>query len=182
MESLDHMSSSSGARIIPVQQHTSACVADTDLCSVRAFSTPMHLVQEVCSLGKSRKKCGNEGEKKKREVRKLHSCRREVSRVKQRKLHARPVCLSSLLCTHAHSRNKRRGKSLPPAAGGATEQPTGGVGDLGEGLEGGIERDEEWKSVKVGRGKEAVGQLFGLPLCCKEQKSVLFSLLALLLI
>lgn len=41
---------------------------------------------------------------------------------------------------HRTAEIKRGGKSLPPAAGGAAEQPTSGVGDLGEGLEGGIER------------------------------------------
>jgi len=29
--------------------------------------------------------------------------------------------------THTYPRNKRKGKSLPQAAGGATEQPVGGV-------------------------------------------------------
>ncbi len=92
-------------------------------------------------MGKSTRKCGNEREEK-REVRELHSSRGEVSRVKQRKLHACRVCLSSLLCTHSHRSKKRGGRSLPLAAGGAIEQPTSGVGDLGGRLGGGVERNK----------------------------------------
>lgn len=48
---------------------------------------------------------------------------------------------------HTHGRNKRGGRSLPPAAGGATEQPRSGVGNPGGGLGG-----------EVDRGKQGVGE------------------------
>lgn len=60
---------------------------------------------------------------------------------------------------HTHSRNKRGGKSLPPAAGGAIEQPTGGLGGPGGGVGEGVKREGMGsESVRVGRGSAFVMQ------------------------
>lgn len=58
--------------------------------------------------------------------------------------------LSLFAFHHAH-RNKRGARSLPQAAGGATEQPTRGVG-IQVGELGGIKKKKK-KKRKVRRGK-----------------------------
>lgn len=78
------------------------------------------------------------------------SSHREVSLPMRRKRHVSVFSLHHCPA-QTHTRN-RRGRSLPPAVGGAVEQPTGGAGGAGAGLGNGLKREERGGEVKrVGR-------------------------------